>query len=123
MLEPKHRGAASELRASIWLMDNGYEVFRAVSQHGLVDLVALKDGQVTLIDVKSATIRATGNSLRLTPSGYLSEAQRTMGVRLLLVMDDYVGFYEDHPLKQVTELAKTYYIAKNISEMGQNLTV
>jgi hypothetical protein len=47
----KHIGAIGELKAVLWLLEQGYEVFRNVSPFGHVDVVALKDGQVTLIDV------------------------------------------------------------------------
>lgn len=52
----KHRGAKSELAAVLWLMDIGYEVFRNVSAHGAVDVVAIaRDGSMIKIDVKTAT--------------------------------------------------------------------
>lgn len=49
----KHRGALSELQATAWLIEMGYEVFRNVSQHGIVDLVALdpETKETTFIDV------------------------------------------------------------------------
>jgi hypothetical protein len=53
-MHPKHKGARSELAACIWLLDQGYEVFRNVSAHGLVDIVIMKDWKTTLIDVRSA---------------------------------------------------------------------
>lgn len=37
----KHKGALAELKATCWLVEQGYEVFSAVSQHGEVDLIAL----------------------------------------------------------------------------------
>ena len=49
----KHRGAESELRACAWLLKQGYEVFRNVSSHGIIDIVAVKQGIATYIDVKS----------------------------------------------------------------------
>ena len=50
----KHKGALSELRACAWLLDQGYEVFRNVSDHGLVDIVALKNGKTFYFDVKGS---------------------------------------------------------------------
>jgi hypothetical protein len=41
----KHKGARSELVACAWLLCQGYEVFRNVSQHGLMDIIAIKDGE------------------------------------------------------------------------------
>lgn len=49
----KHKGAASELLASIWLMGQGYDVFRNVSQYGLFDIVAFKNDELIKIDVKT----------------------------------------------------------------------
>ena len=37
----KHKGAFAELKAVTWLLEQNYEVFRAVSPHGDVDLIAL----------------------------------------------------------------------------------
>ena len=52
-IERKHLGAGSELVACAWLLAEGYEVFRNISQHGLADLVAVKDGKAFYFDVKS----------------------------------------------------------------------
>jgi hypothetical protein len=53
MKHGKHRGAESELKACAWLLEQGYEVFRNVSAFGVIDIVAIKDGVVRCIDVKS----------------------------------------------------------------------
>jgi hypothetical protein len=42
----KHRGAHSELTACAFLLSEGYEVYRNVSQHGYADLIAIKERQV-----------------------------------------------------------------------------
>lgn len=57
--EKKHKGALAELRASAWLLDQGYEVFRNLSQHGAIDLIARRadTGEILLIDVKTAPSR------------------------------------------------------------------
>jgi Holliday junction resolvase-like predicted endonuclease len=57
-LQRKHKGARSELVASAWLLNQGYEVFRNVSQHGLIDIIAVKDGKTLFLDVKSAGCNA-----------------------------------------------------------------
>lgn len=51
-MKDKHKGAHAELRACAWLLEQGYEVFRNVSSHGKIDLVAIKDGEVRFFDVK-----------------------------------------------------------------------
>ena len=49
----KNKGAYCELLASAWLLNQGYEVYRNVSQHGAADLVAIAPDEVVLkIDVK-----------------------------------------------------------------------
>jgi hypothetical protein len=52
-MDKKHRGSHSELVACSWLLSEGYEVFRNVSQHGYADLIALKDGRTFFFDVKT----------------------------------------------------------------------
>lgn len=55
-MDKKHKGAFAELKAASWLLSEGYEVFRNVSQHGSVDIIALKPEtkETLLIDVKTA---------------------------------------------------------------------
>ena len=64
MVMKKHRGALSELRACAWLLEQGYEVFRNVSDRGCIDVVALKDGETFYFDVKGSP---NGIETRLTP--------------------------------------------------------
>jgi hypothetical protein len=69
----KHKGAVTELQASAWLIANGYEVFRNVSQHGPIDLVAIKEGEPIYLDAKT------------TPSGRRSatDDQQRLGVKFI----------------------------------------
>ena len=53
MTEHKHKGARSELIACAWLLEQGYEVYRNVSQHGKVDLIAIKNDKMVYVDVKT----------------------------------------------------------------------
>jgi hypothetical protein len=53
MLKPQHKGARGEFAAVIWLLDQGYDVFRNVCPNGPIDLVAIKGPERLLIDVKS----------------------------------------------------------------------
>lgn len=46
-------GALQELRVTCDLLKKGFEVYRNISQHGVGDLVAFKNGTTFLIDVKS----------------------------------------------------------------------
>lgn len=77
----KHRGALSELRACVWLLEQGYEVFRNVSDCGPIDLMAVKGTEAIRIDVKTCWAykrRDGGMSLNYPKP-------KTAGVRALLV--------------------------------------
>ena len=54
-MDAKHKGAHSELAACVWLLEQGFEVFRNISQHGTTDIVAVKYDMLWRIDVKSAS--------------------------------------------------------------------
>jgi hypothetical protein len=71
----KHLGAHSELVACAFLLREGFEVFRNISDRGQADLVAWKDGKLWPVDVKSGS----GGATRLTPE------QRRAGVVSLCV--------------------------------------
>lgn len=55
------KGDFAEYYAITWLWDNGYEVFPNAGCNGPVDIIALKDGEVTLIDVKTNRAKANRN--------------------------------------------------------------
>ena len=52
--DSSRKGDMAEYYAVTWLWDNGYEVFRNAGCTGMADLIALKNGETTLIDVKTA---------------------------------------------------------------------
>lgn len=65
--KPKHLftstgsfGASSELRASCFLLERGYNVFRSVSQSCPFDLVAEKDGRLLKVEVTTGQ-KSLGN--------------------------------------------------------------
>jgi len=74
--QDKHRGACHEALAAAWLLKQGYDVFRNVSAHGLVDIMAMKDGEVHKFDVKGDT------GSRLSPE------QEALNVEILRVLPD-----------------------------------
>lgn len=81
-LKEKHIGAKNELVAAIWLLNNGYEVFRNMSQHGAIDLIAVNENEILLLDVKTAPQYGETtyvNTKRLT------EEQKVLGVKFLFV--------------------------------------
>lgn len=49
------KGDFAEYYAITWLWDNGYEVFPNAGGSGPIDMVAFKDGGITLIDVKTTS--------------------------------------------------------------------
>lgn len=56
-MQQKHKGAWEELTASLWLMSQGFDVFRNVSQHGEIDLIARhpETKETLFIDVTSGS--------------------------------------------------------------------
>ena len=87
-IEPKHKGAVNELRATAWLIGLGYEVCRNVSQHGPVDLVAIRGDEVVLVDVKATQVRQRDGTMRLYRR--ITPMQEWLDVRILLVSEDSV---------------------------------
>ena len=84
MMDQKHIGAHNELLATVWLLKRGYEVFRNISQHGDIDLIALKDGKAIHLDVKAAQYTVDGypGTVKIKPR------QIEAGVKVLMVYPD-----------------------------------
>ena len=80
--ESHRKGAHAESVALAWLLSEGYFVFTNFAGRGPVDLVAVDSGtpNVILIDVKAAVY-----SGRTRQRPRLSEIQKRLGVRLLMV--------------------------------------
>jgi len=76
------KGDFAEYYAVTWLWDNGFEVFQNSGCTGPVDMVALKNGKITLIDVK--TMGKTKEYPWYRSKGYLSGEQKTLNVKFLL---------------------------------------
>ena len=79
---PKHLGSRNELIATTWLLDQGYEVFRNVSRHGEINIIATRGTEFLLLDVK------TGGLDGVSKYDGLSTAQVQRGVKRLNVYDD-----------------------------------
>ena len=63
MLSAHFKGAESELKAQVWFLNNEYQVFTPVVQHGIADFVAFKDGVFYKVQVKTAhDVVSTGKS-------------------------------------------------------------
>ena len=77
------KGDIAEYYAITWLWDKGYEVFKNSGCSGPIDMVAIKDGETTLVDVKTLRIdhRARRNSRTIRNTR--SEEQKKLGVVFL----------------------------------------
>ena len=76
------KGDKAECIAAMWLWDQGYLVCRNMSQQGPVDLVAIKEDDITLIDVKSEC-RRKRDGYKINTS--LTPIQKSLGVNILNV--------------------------------------
>ena len=83
-METKHKGAHSELAASVWLLEQGFEVFRNVSPHGNTDLVAIKYDCILRIDVKTAQ----SNTLKNGTVVHYCSHKPAKGVRILAALSN-----------------------------------
>lgn len=82
------------MAACCWLLQHGYEVFRNVSAHGTVNVVAMKGGEMLLIDVKSVSAcEMKGGSLCATV-GRSQDAEIPIK-RLYVVTDGFCTFDRD----------------------------
>lgn len=87
--QKKLRGGYSEIVACAWLLENGYEVFRNVADHGAIDLIAVRGKECILIDVKTVNIVYAPEGMRVTTQN-LKPHQVAMGVVPLYVTDEGV---------------------------------
>ena len=66
------KGDLAEFYAVTWVWDHGYEVFLNAGCTGPIDMIAYKDGEITLVDVKSLNSKVTR-----------TDEQKKLGVVLL----------------------------------------
>ena len=71
-------GDLAELYTLTWLWDEGYEVFHNAGCTGPVDIIALKDGEVHLFDVKHNNSNRANNASSRTP------LQKKLGVKFIM---------------------------------------
>ena len=76
------KGDKAEWIAAMWLWDQGYLVCKNMSQQGPVDLVAIKEDEVILIDVKSEC-RRKRDGYKINRS--LTSIQKVINVKILNV--------------------------------------
>lgn len=92
IIDKNRIGDISEHKAILWLWDQGYEVFKNCGCTGKVDLIAVKDGEILQIDVKTVQIRDGDLSFR----AYKHEEQLARGVKFLWVYENQVGWNRDY---------------------------
>ena len=76
-------GDLSEFYAVTWLWDNGYEVFLNAGTQGPIDLIAYKDGNATLIDVKTESQDRRREGNYYCNHKARTKLQKELGVKLL----------------------------------------
>lgn len=86
-------GARSELIACAWLIENGYAVFRNVSNFGPVDIIALRGQTLLRLDIKTAN--------KHEPK--LREWQVKEGIIALYVYPDGTCRIEENPNPQLPD--------------------
>ncbi len=79
--DTSRKGDFAEYYAVTWLWDNGYEVFKNSGRTGMIDLIAIKDGEITLIDVK--TSKVVYNKYYTSHSSQRTKEQKKAGVVIL----------------------------------------
>jgi len=82
-MDPKHmKGAASEMKAQIWFLENGYQVFLPTVQQGIADFIAYKDGEYSKVQVKTAyTMDAGEYNYLLVRLGRSTSTRSQMRIR------------------------------------------
>jgi len=90
MDEKQQKGVASELIAEYYLTRAGYFVYTKKSVQSAVDLVAInpETAEILLVDVKTASLRKTGDKKGTTIRRVLSKEQKRLGVNLLYVYEN-----------------------------------
>jgi Holliday junction resolvase-like predicted endonuclease len=111
-------GCLSEIRAVHWLLRRGFHVFRNYGPSGPVDIIAMDPttGHVIRVDVKTYKF----NGIELI-GGALSQGQIAMGVRLLAVTNDWVGWLEDHPSGLATRRPDGSYMIRAVGQKARPL--
>ena len=80
-------GDISEHKAVVWLLEQGYEVFRNECCSGPIDIIAynMETQEILKIDVKTCSSRIRRDGTEVTDLPYIKQKQRELGIRLLAV--------------------------------------
>ena len=80
-MNSNRKGDFAEFYAVTWLWDNGYEVFLNAGRTGAVDMIAMKDGETVLVDVKTAVYDPAVD--KCTQRRVRTDEQKKLGVVFL----------------------------------------
>lgn len=90
-------GSLNEYKAVVWLIEQGYEVYKNVNPIGEVDLIAAKAGGGVVIEVDVKTLRkASSKRYNFLKKDYLTEDQIDRGIKPLFVFGDTVGWNKSY---------------------------
>jgi len=87
----KHaKGAWAEIVAIKYLIEKGFDVFRAIRYTGPVDIIAIKKKEIFLIDVKFASLRKNKDKPKynMVIRRIRSKKQIELGVYLMYISAD-----------------------------------
>ena len=98
--DPNRTGDLAELKASAWLMEQGYRVYRNLGCTGRTDLVIeSEDGELTKIQVKSLCPIDNGvtrkNGDPFSNSFAAAREYYKEGIKMVWVWEDQVGWNRD----------------------------
>jgi Holliday junction resolvase-like predicted endonuclease len=86
------RGGISELRACVWLLEQGYSVLRNVAQDGPIDVVAIKGEEILKIDVKTVHVYPEGGAV--IGKKVAADKETIKNIKTLLVYPDKVKWFK-----------------------------
>lgn len=89
-MDKNKRGAISELLASAYLLEQGYDVYKNIRGHGPVDLITWKFGEAPrYFDVKTVCrLYRSNGDVYYQLSSRLSDIQKESGVEIIHVYPD-----------------------------------
>jgi Holliday junction resolvase-like predicted endonuclease len=87
MFSHSRSGDISEHKAVVWLLEQGYEVFRNECCTGPIDIIAynVETQEILKIDVKTCVSRIKQDGTEITDLPYIKQKQRELGIKLLAV--------------------------------------
>jgi len=90
-----YKGVIHEMTATIWLMTQGYQVFKNVCPSGPIDLIAIRDTEIIRIDVKTATLKRQADGVMRYNAAFLTQEQESIGVKMLLAHNGVILGWRD----------------------------